>query len=75
MDVDSARVKCSQACELETWLVCAHIKDWEILKDRAEFLVKRFLCKFDFPHVKVANSADFEVFVDNLNAVHQAYEK
>ena len=48
-------------------LVCAHVKDGEILEDGVEFLIKCFLREFDLSHVKIADSADLEVLVDNLN--------
>jgi hypothetical protein len=40
------------------------------LEDGVEFLVKRLLREFDLSHVKIAYSADLEVFVDDLNVVH-----
>lgn len=52
-------------------LVCAHVKDGEILEDGVEFLIKCFLREFDLSHVKIADSADLEVLVDNLNVARQ----
>ncbi len=45
------------------------VEHGEFIQDGAEFFVKRILCELDFAHVKVTDSANFEVFMDDL--VHQ----
>lgn len=43
------------------------IEDREILKDGIELFVKGFLGEFNLSHIKVADTTDFEVFVDDLS--------
>lgn len=43
-----------------------HIEDRELGQDSAELLIESVLCKLDFSHVKVANTTNLEVFVDDL---------
>jgi hypothetical protein len=42
------------------------IEHGEFRQDSAKFLVKRVLGKLDFPHVKIADTADLEVLVNDL---------
>ena len=45
------------------------VEDRKLGQDRAKLLVKRVLRELDFSHVEVANAANFEVFVDDLQLI------
>jgi hypothetical protein len=71
MDVDSDSTISKDS--VESIKIKAHVEDWKIGKYRPKLFIEGILGKFDFSHVKVAYSTDFEVFMDDLSLNEPPY--